>query len=234
MQRSSKRSVIFAFCILFAILCVAGVLIYLFFKFQLPGLWSVFSSGDKEALTAYLDNRDLLSGILISWFLNFVQVISIVIPAMPVQLAAGLSCGTGVGFLVSYSASVVANLLVFLYAKRFSVALSMLAENHPKLGKFLNYLKSSPNAAYYTMLAFLTPGLPNGIVPYAAANAAVPPKSFVLALLAALPVPTLLTCYAGSLMAQGNVIFAAAMLVALYALVAFLFSKRKTFASKMA
>ena len=233
MHRSSTRATAVALCLLAAVLCVAALLIYLLFKHYLPGLWQAFSAGDEDAIAAFLDSKSFAKGILILWFLNFVQVLSIVIPAMPVQLAAGIGCGTWIGFLVSFTAAVSANLAVYCVARRITKVLAALSEDHPKLGKFLSTLQSSENAAYYTFLAFLTPGLPNGLVPYAAASAGISAKSFAVALITALPVPTLLTCYAGSLVVQGNVFFSALLIVGLYVLVAVLFSKRKKYAKKM-
>lgn len=39
------------------------------------------------------DKRGRLRSFLTLWFLAFVQVVSLVIPAMPVQLAAGIAYG---------------------------------------------------------------------------------------------------------------------------------------------
>ena len=72
------------------VVLVTVLLIVETFRLLLPGLWSAFSAGDEQALSAYLTSQGRLRSFLTLWFLAVVQVLSLVIPAMPVQLAAGL------------------------------------------------------------------------------------------------------------------------------------------------
>ena len=95
------------------VVLVTVLLIVETFRLLLPGLWSAFSAGDEQALSAYLTSQGRLRSFLTLWFLAVVQVLSLVIPAMPVQLAAGLAYGPWLGFVTSFSASAVANLTVF-------------------------------------------------------------------------------------------------------------------------
>ena len=132
------------------------------------------------------------------------QVLSLVIPAMPVQLAAGLAYGPWLGFLTSFSASAVANMSVYLLARRLAPVIRRLVADTPKAAKLLDSVRSSKDPWFYTILAFITPGLPNGIIPYAAANAGMRPKQFLAAIFISLPFPTLLTCAAGSFILEGN------------------------------
>ena len=190
-ERTKRLAVIAAA----AVMLVMVLLIIETFRLLLPGLWTAFSSGDEQALSDYLTSEGRLRSFLTLWFLAFVQVVSLVIPAMPVQLAAGIAYGPWKGFVTSFSASVAANFLVFLLARRLAKVIELLTANSPKANKLLNSVRNSKNPWFYTILAFITPGLPNGIIPYAAAHANMKPKQFFAAICISMPIPTLLTCF---------------------------------------
>ena len=212
-----------------AVILVMVLLIIETFRLLLPGLWTAFSSGDEQALSDYLTSEGRLRSFLTLWFLAFVQVVSLVIPAMPVQLAAGIAYGPWKGFVTSFSASVAANFLVFLLARRLAKVIELLTANSPKANKLLNSVRNSKNPWFYTILAFITPGLPNGIIPYAAANAGMRPKQFLAAIFISLPFPTLLTCAAGSFMLEGNWLFTVLTGIVLFSFVGILFFNRTKF-----
>ena len=90
-ERTKRLAVIAAA----AVILVMVLLIIETFRLLLPGLWTAFSSGDEQALSDYLTSEGRLRSFLTLWFLAFVQVVSLVIPAMPVQLAAGIAYGPG-------------------------------------------------------------------------------------------------------------------------------------------
>ena len=212
----------------------AGVLVTVLlivetFHLLLPGLWSAFSAGDEQALSEYLASQGRLRSFLTLWFLAVVQVLSLVIPAMPVQLAAGLAYGPWMGFLTSCSASAVANMSVYLIARRLVPVIRRLVADNPKAAKLLDSVRSSKDPWFYTILAFITPGLPNGIIPYAAANAGMRPKQFLAAIFISLPFPTLLTCAAGSFMLEGNWLFTVLTGIVLFSFVGILFFNRTKF-----
>lgn len=114
------------------VVLVTVLLIVETFRLLLPGLWSAFSAGDEQALSAYLTSQGRLRSFLTLWFLAVVQVLSLVIPAMPVQLAAGLAYGPWLGFVTSFSASAVANLTVFLAARRLAPVIRRLTADNAK------------------------------------------------------------------------------------------------------
>ena len=121
--------------VLVAVIAVTAGLIVETFRLLLPGLWTAFSSGDEAALSAYLAGQGRLRSYLTLWFLSFVQVVSLVIPAMPVQLAAGLVYGPWKGFVTSFSASALANFAVFMLARRLSRVILRRAAGHRLAGE---------------------------------------------------------------------------------------------------
>lgn len=221
--KTKKRLTLLVFV---GVLAVSALLIYETFRILLPGLWTVFRDGNEEALSEYLRRTGTVRSFLILWFLSFVQVVAIVIPAMPVQLAAGVAYGPWKGFLSSFSASVLANMLVFLIARHTDELVNTLAQGHPRIERLLDSVRASRDPWFYTILAFMTPGLPNGIIPYAAARAHMTPQAFLKAIFLALPVPTLLTCAAGGFILSGDWIVSVFIGVGLYACVGFLFFRR--------
>ena len=142
------------------------------------------------------------------------------------QLAAGIAYGPWKGFVTSFSASVAANFLVFLLARRLAKVIELLTANSPKANKLLNSVRNSKNPWFYTILAFITPGLPNGIIPYAAAHANMKPKQFFAAVCISMPIPTLLTCLAGSYLITGDWLFTVLIEGGMFAVVGLLFHKR--------
>ncbi len=228
-QQPPERTKCLAVIAAAAVILVMVLLIIETFRLLLPGLWTAFSSGDEQALSDYLTSEGRLRSFLTLWFLAFVQVVSLVIPAMPVQLAAGIAYGPWKGFVTSFSASVAANFLVFLLARRLAKVIELLTANSPKANKLLNSVRNSKNPWFYTILAFITPGLPNGIIPYAAANAGMRPKQFLAAIFISLPFPTLLTCAAGSFMLEGNWLFTVLTGIVLFSFVGILFFNRTKF-----
>lgn len=177
-EHANTREKRLAMLVVAAVVLVTVLLIVETFRLLLPGLWSAFSAGDEQALSEYLASQGRLRSFLTLWFLAVVQVLSLVIPAMPVQLAAGLAYGPWMGFLTSFSASAVANMSVYLIARRLVPVIRRLVADNPKAAKLLDSVRSSKDPWFYTILAFITPGLPNGIIPYAAANAGMRPKQF--------------------------------------------------------
>ena len=137
-EHATKREKRLAMLVVAAVVLVTVLLIVETFRLLLPGLWSAFSAGDEQALSEYLASQGRLRSFLTLWFLAVVQVLSLVIPAMPVQLAAGLAYGPWMGFLTSFSASAVANMSVYLIARRLVPVIRRLVADNPKAAKLLD------------------------------------------------------------------------------------------------
>lgn len=228
-SKTAAAALVLVVLLLTAAIALIAELLCLYF----PGIWEAFLSGDQDALQLCLDRQDRLYSAGLVWLLTFVQVLSVVIPAMPVQLVAGMTFGTWAGFALSFSASIAANMTAYAIARRASKLLRCIAQDYPKVGKLLGCLAVSHNRTYYTVMALLVPGLPNGAIPYAAANSGIKTHMFLSALLIALPVPTLLTCAAGHLALSGDWLYSLIIIAVLYGCVAFLYFRRESIPQKL-
>lgn len=164
-QQTPERTKRLAVVAAAAVILVMVLLIIETFRLLLPGLWTAFSSGDEQALSDYLTSEGRLRSFLTLWFLAFVQVVSLVIPAMPVQLAAGIAYGPWKGFVTSFSASVAANFLVFLLARRLAKVIELLTANSPKANKLLNSVRNSKNPGFIPFWRLSHRGCPTASFP---------------------------------------------------------------------
>ncbi len=215
------------------VLIIAIALVVELLRIYVPDVWAAFSSGDENALQACFDGHNAAYSAGLLWLLSFVQILSVILPAMPVQLAAGIVLGPWLGTAVCLTACIAAHLAVFHAASRTKQRLVTLGDASPKLEKARQILSSAKNRTYYTVILLLVPGLPNGIIPYAAAYAGMGQQRYLLALLLSLPLPTFATCLAGNLVLSGDWWLSVAILAALYAIVGVLFLLRDSLPEKI-
>lgn len=233
MQNKSKKSAVRSLAVMVLFLLIAIGLVVELLRIYVPNVWAAFSSGDENALQTCFDGQSTAYSAGLLWLLSFVQILSVVLPAMPVQLVAGIVLGPWLGCAVCLTACMAAHIAVFYAATHAQTSLAALEDASPKLKKARDALSVKRNRTYNTTILLLAPGLPNGIIPYAAAHAGLQGRRYFLALLLALPVPTFVTCLAGDLLLSGVWWVGIAMLAALYILVGVLFLRRDSLPGKI-
>ena len=190
------------------VLMIAIALVVELLRIYVPDIWAAFSSGDENALQACFDGQNTAYSAGLLWLLSFVQILSVLLPAMPVQLAAGIVLGPWLGTAVCLTACMAAHLAVFRAASRTKQRLITLGGTSPKLEKVRNLLASARNRTYYTVI-------------------------LLLALLLSLPLPTFATCLAGNLALSGDWWLSVAILATLYVIVGVLFLLRDSLPEKI-
>ena len=170
MQKQERRSATITLAVMIFVLLLAVGLMVELLRIYVPDIWAALSSRNDGALEACLENQSRTYSACLLWLLSFVQVISIVLPSLPIQLAAGIVLGSWLGAAVCLSASVCSHMAVFFLAKHAKKQLNAIAASSPKMEKILDTLSVRRNRTYYTVMVLLAPGLPNGVIPYAAAN----------------------------------------------------------------
>ncbi|HBK03738.1 MAG TPA: hypothetical protein DDY87_05040 [Clostridiales bacterium] len=233
MQKQERKSAAITLAAMIFVLLLAVGLVVELLRIYVPDIWAALSSGKDGALEACLEGQSKTYSACLLWLLSFVQVISIVLPSLPIQLAAGIVLGSWLGAAVCLSGSVLSHMTVFFLAKHAKKQLNALADSSPRMRKMLGTLSVRRNRTYYTVMVLLAPGLPNGIIPYAAANSGIAPSRYLLALLIALPLPTWVTCAAGDLILSGDWMFSIGMMAVLFAVVGLLLLVRDSLPDRL-
>jgi len=201
-QRNRKLIIV-----LFAVIFI--ITLYFIIKLfgpQFVDLIRLLERGDQNEIGAYLNSRGRLSGMLAVYLISILQVVSIFIPGMAIQVAAGLIYGWWKAFLCCYLGFVSGNLLVFLVARRLGSTINGMITGSAKAGRLSEKINGA-NAAFVIGLACLVPGVPNGIVPYVAATTDLSNRKFGLSIAASCWIQILSNCIAGHFLIRGEYFF---------------------------
>jgi uncharacterized membrane protein YdjX (TVP38/TMEM64 family) len=207
------------------ILFLATGLVYFAFLQAMPELIPLLQSGNVAEIEHYLRSSDRFSGLVCTALLQVVQVVSVVLPGAPIQIAAGIVYGAWRSFFVCHLSSVAASVIVFMAARRFGVQMDKLRPIERKDSK-LDFLLKSDTPAYMTVVACLIPILPNGFIPYVAAKTKIRTLHYALAVYCGSFLPVLVLCAAGSKILKGGYLMSGILLAVLCILV-FLLAKFK-------
>jgi len=218
-----KKTVLTRIAVKLVLILLALGLVYFAFVTAMPDLLPLLASGDEAEVQAYLQENNNFTGLLCTALLQAMQVFSVVLPGPPIQIAAGIVYGTWRAFFVCHLSSVAANVLVFVLSRRLNERMNRLLPVNTRTSK-LDFLINSDRPAYMTVVAYLIPVLPNGIIPYAAAKTKIRLLPFFLTCYFGSLFPVLVLCAAGSKIMKGGYVFAAVLVVVLFVLV-FLLSK---------
>lgn len=202
---------------------LAVCFVYFAFVKAMPDLLPLLARGNEAEVEAYLQENSSFTGLLFTAFLQALQVFSVVLPGPPIQIAAGIVYGTWRAFFVCHLSSVAANLFVFGMSRRLNSGMDKLIPVQKRTSK-LDFLVKSDQPSYMTVVAYLIPVLPNGIIPYAAAKTKIKFLQFFLCCYFGSLLPVFVLCAAGSKITEGGYVFAA-ILVVILVVVVFLLTK---------
>jgi uncharacterized membrane protein YdjX (TVP38/TMEM64 family) len=195
---------------LYIIMAWASVMT-LFLLFQTVGaflgeLLMILRHGSQEELMAYLARRSQLGGLTILFFMSVLQVISIVLPGMLIQVSGALIFGWWKSFIVCWLGFVAGNALVFCVARITGKQLTEVLSSEKK-NTWLVRQMNQHDPAFVTALACMIPGVPNGIIPYIAARTKLYLSEFVPAVAGSCWIQILLNCIAGHFLVRGQYAF---------------------------
>ena len=190
--------------ILFIVMIALVVLvIYVGMRLAFPGCLDALKEGDPKALQTFLKKGGSWQTLLMLAILQYVQILSIVLPSPPIHIAGGMVAGTLKAFATCHISYCLANLTVFVLARRFQSRLTKIGlvdEKGSKLTEMLN--QGEPWIV--VVLACMVPIVPNGLIPYAAAQTNMKKSVFVWSVFVGGFVPTLLLCAIGSNIMQAD------------------------------
>ena len=164
---------------------VVAVLIWFAFGNKIPGLIPLLKEGDSQKIADYLAQETGIRGVIAVILLQGIQVASIVMPGMAIQVAAGLIYGWLEGFLMCYFGFVLSNLCVFLF-------------------QWLMEKLNGTKPQFMVVIACMVPAIPNGIIPYLAARTEITAKEYVSAVAMGSWLQILLACMAGQFIINGQ------------------------------
>lgn len=199
---SKKTRTIVTICaglILFSII----YLIIRFFGPQFSTLYHMLKRGDEQEIGTFLNRQGRWKGLLSLYMISILQVVSIVIPGIAIQIAGGLIYGGWRSFLMCYTGFVSGNVLVFIFGRKIGNRLLDIIGFANK-ENWLTTKINTNNPTFVIGMACLVPGVPNGIIPYIAARTAISTKEFAAAIACSSWIQILCNCVAGHYIIRGN------------------------------
>ena len=163
-----------------ALLLLALLLVYTVVKQTMPDIIPLLRSGDEEALEAYLSRDMSFTGILYMALLQMVQVWSIVISGVIVNVAAGVVYGVWRAFAICLVSSSLAHGISFTLYQRLGKYLDKLLPDNSS--DKLDIVAKSEHPAYMVVTLCFLPLIPNGFIPIAASRSRLKPWEFTLAM----------------------------------------------------
>ena len=182
---------------------VVAVLVWFAFGNKIPGLIPLLKEGDSQKIADYLAQETGIRGVIAVILLQAIQVASIVMPGMAIQVAAGLIYGWLEGFLMCYFGFVLSNLCVFLFV--WSMGSDRI--KYVSMGRMSQWLMErlkETKPQFMVAIACMVPAVPNGVIPYLAARTDITAKEYVGAVAMGSWLQILLACMAGQFIINGQ------------------------------
>ena len=180
------------------------VLIYFGLKLLFPELLNALKSGDQDGIRVFLKQGKTSKTLVFLAILQFVQILSIILPSPPIHIAGGMVVGTLKAFATCHISYCLANLTVFVLARKFSKKLDRFGVSQQGKGNKLTEWLSQGDPWIVVILACMVPIVPNGLIPYAAAQTDMKKSTFTASVFAGGFVPTFLLCAIGSNIMQAD------------------------------
>ncbi|MCH5278186.1 MAG: TVP38/TMEM64 family protein [Christensenellaceae bacterium] len=222
-----NRNTIIKIAIDVGAIAIVLFLLYLALKSVLPGFVEVLAEGDQGDVQEYLRRFNDFGGYAVGFFLQFIQIITILLPSVPIQVAVGIIFGTWRGFLVCYTGYVSANAAIFFFSRKLGAGLEKLLPSRHASSKHQGMILHSEHPAFMVFLASIMPLIPNGLIPYIASKTEVKFGAFMLAVATGC-IPTVLTlCAVGDQINSGDWLSAAIYVLPLFIFVGIMFWQQK-------
>ena len=212
------------------VLVVIAVAILIWFAFgdKIPGLIPLLKEGDSQQIADYLAQETGIKGVIAVILLQAVQIASIVMPGMAIQIAAGLIYGWLEGFLMCYIGFVVSNLCVFLFARKMGSDRIRDVSMGRTSQWLLEKLKGT-KPQFMVVVANMVPAVPNGIIPYLAAKTDITALDYVKSVAMGI----LLACLAGQFIINGQWLYTVLTIVFQFTVVFIILWKREWFLERI-
>jgi len=184
--------------ILFAVMCIDLI----------PVFQKVMENKQNESvMVSYIESYGV-KGVFIIICLQIFQVFSAILPAMPVQVLAGLCYGIVYGSIISIIGYSLGHMIIFILARKLGNVLMLFYQagkiKHKSNNLNVYFIRKSKRPKLLAFLLYAIPGIPNGIFPYIFSKSDITPGEFLLSVtLASIP-GVLISTLLGSRLSKGD------------------------------
>lgn len=205
-KKPPKETVI-AYSIAVGILILAFILLYIFFGKTLTEFVT-----DTESFRLWLNNYKELNGAVFVFIRAFQTVIKI-IPAEPLEIAAGYAFGTWGGLALCSLGSFIGSLIIVFLAEKLGSKFVSAFINEEQLSS-LSLINNNKNQQLFLFIFYLIPATPKDILTYVAGSLKINMMQFfVITTIARIP-SILTSTICGAQLGQNNIKAAAAIFIA--------------------
>ena len=205
-----NKNIIYRILFVIGVIVIAAGLVYLAFMETVPELLPLIEKGNTAEIEAYLEESSTFKGILCAVLLSMVQVWSMFIPGMPIQVAVGAVYGLFIGLVACHLSSVLAQYIAIKVMRRLGNQMEKwMPVNTEKESALSEILNSTTPPEYKVITACLIPVLPNGVIAFFASKMDITPERYALAVWVGSFLNVLLCCAAGDRIMSGDWIIAA-------------------------
>lgn len=175
---------------------------------------------NESVMVSYIESYGV-KGVFIIIGLQAFQVFTAVLPAMPIQILAGLCYGVIYGSLISLIGYVLGHMIIFTMARNLVNVLMPYYQTRKfkNRNKYTNvgFVRKSKHPKLLAFLLYVIPGIPNGILPYIFSKSSISPWGFLLSIAFASIPGILISTVLGSRLSQGD--FLTSVLLVLFSLI---------------
>ena len=198
------RRILYGMIILASAICLflLGRMIFIFVK----DIVIMLEHNNQDELIEYFSDKSEWSGLIILFFMSFLQVVSVVLPGMLIQVVGAVIFGWWKAFLTCWLGFLCGNAFVFIMARILGKSVTD-ALNLDKKGGWLIKAMNKNNPDFVIAMASMIPAVPNGIIPYIAARSKLYLGEFVLSVGISCWIQILLNCIAGHFLIRGEYLF---------------------------
>lgn len=225
MAEKIKKNKKLIIAILLCIIALTAYLIYVFFGDFFAELFTLLETGDQEQIAAYLNGQSQWGGYVALFFCSILQVVSIFMPGMLIQITGALIYGWWKAFLICWIGFTAGNAFVFFFARLFGKSMEIALNMEKKSSWLMNKINSG-NPELVIAVACMVPGIPNGIIPYIAARSRITFGEFTKAVFEASSIQILLNCIAGHFLVRGEWVWMVVAIVIQVVLIYFVIKYR--------
>lgn len=199
-----KPGLIRALVMITCIIIVLGITFLVLYEF-IPDVLEIIKEGDGEMIQEYIRSNNSFRGTLIIFILFLVHFISIVIPCVQVQIAAGAVYGQIPGVFICLVCITISGIIIYLAATLLGKKLDSIVGEKKKQSKFDSLMTNTEHPCLMLMIACFIPLVPQATIPYLALKAKIPFGKFALIeFFGNIPV-TFMMCLIGNLLVTSGV-----------------------------